>query len=92
MTSLLGVSLKVEGVFVDDEEQARIQETQQKIDMHRKEKDAAMLNSLETRDRGAQLNHLAADKSGLFARLIHRESFFIARTIGTGEGTNQESA
>jgi hypothetical protein len=76
----MSVTLMIDGMHVDDEEKEAIEKIQAAADQMRKQRDQEMLSQLETDDRGTAGHLLAADKSGRRARLVHRDSFFIAPT------------
>lgn len=81
----MSVELKIDGVSVGDEERVHIANEQAEHDREKAARDAVKLEELQQRDRGNSERLLSADKSGLFAQLVHRDSFFIADEPESGQ-------
>ncbi len=74
----LGIELRIDGQPLDDENREIIASQQAQYEEHRAEIEEQNLAKLEGNDKGADKGHLAADATGGFARLRHRNSFFVA--------------
>ena len=74
----MSVELKIDGEAVDEEGREQIAAEQAEYEDRRAEVDESKLHELEGKDKGEDKAHLAADSTGAFARLRHKNSFFVS--------------
>jgi hypothetical protein len=74
------VELKIDDEPVNESLREEIDRAQAQHEAEREHIDEKKLKELQQHDKGGNTNLLAADRSGTFARLVHRNSFFVTDT------------